>query len=226
MGKVLRVPYKMLVAPIPVERLQIDNTALMLIDFQKYTCNRNYGLGVLAAERGITPELAEYYSQVDAAVESSSMLLDSCRQNGVKVIFSYQHAGSAGENVSKQFKISKFPIPRGDLADEFLPQIYPNKGEEIITRAAYSPFLNSKLEETLRSDGKDTLIMAGTLFNYTVALAAREAADRDFKVIVVWDASASESLDWHLVTRTGLVGGLILSRRAQEVIEMMQGTRT
>jgi nicotinamidase-related amidase len=226
MGKILRVPYKMMAAPIPVERLQIDKSVLVLIDFQKYTCNRNFGLGILASERGIAPELDEYYGQVNSAVENSTMLLDASRKNGVKVIFSYQYAGAAGENISKQFRISKFPIPHGDLADEFLPQVHPNKGDEIITRAAYSLFLNSKLEEILRSEGKDTLIIAGTLFNYTVALAAREAAERDLKVIVVWDASASESLEWHQVTRTGLVGGLILSRRAQEVIEMMEGTRT
>jgi nicotinamidase-related amidase len=72
----------------------------------------------------------------------------------------------------------------------------------------------------------DTIVLAGMLANVTVAPTAREAADRDFGVVWVWDASASETLAWHEHTKTGIVGPLIRIRTTQQVIEMMEGTRT
>ena len=54
-----------------------------------------------------------------------------------------------------------------------------------------------------------TLLMAGTMANVSVALAAREAADRSFQVLVVQDACASETLAAHAVTMQGLTGGAI-----------------
>jgi nicotinamidase-related amidase len=226
MGNMLRVPYKMLSAPLPLEPLHKEKAALILMDFQKYTCSRKDGLGMLAEIKGITPEMDEYYRQVDAAVENAFHLLESCRNEHVTVIFTYLHSAESKKDISRQFQTSELPIPMGDLESEFHKTVKPIAGERILTRGTYSPFLSTDLLDILRKEGKDTLVIAGMLFNYTVFVTAREAADLGFNVIVVWDASASETLDWHLVTRTGLVGGLILSRSAEEVIEMMEGTRT
>jgi len=226
MGIIPRVPYKMLAAPIPAEKIQKERTAIILLDFQNYTCNRNSGLGSLAKVKGITPEFDEYYGMVDAAKANCSSLLEVGRNNGLEVIFCYLFNNRTRSQYSRQFDLSQFPLPTGDLKNEYLAEPSPAKGDLVITRVTYSPFLNTGLEEKLRDKKKDTLILAGTLYNHTVAQAAREAADRGFTVIVVWDASASETMDWHLVTRTGLAGGLILSRRTHEVIEMVEGKRT
>ncbi len=226
MGMILRVPYKMLAAPIPAEKLRKEKTAFILLDFQKYTCDRNSGLGSLATAKGITPEFDEYYSMVLAARANCSSLLEVCRINEVEALFCYFFKNSNQSQYSRQFEVSQYPLPTGDLKKEYLDELQPAKEDVIITRDSYSPFLNTGLEENLRAKSKDTLILAGTLFNQTVALAAREAADRGFTVIVVWDASASETLDWHMVTRTGIMGGLILSRQTHEVIEMVEGKRT
>lgn len=226
MGTIPRVPYKMLASPIPAQKIQKDRTALLLLDFQKYTCDRSSGLGSLAAIRGITPEFDEYYSMVAAAKINSGSLLDVCRKNGVEAIFCYLFKDNNPSQYARQFELSRYPLPAGDLKDEYLAELKPVNDETIVTRVTYSAFLDTGLEEKLRASSKDTLILAGTLYNYTVALAAREAADRGFTVIVVWDASASDTLDWHMITRTWLMGGLILSRQTHEVIEMVEGSRT
>ena len=111
MGTILRVPYKMLAAPIPAEKIHNERTALILLDFQKYTCDRNSGLGRLATEKGITPEFDEYYSMVDAARTNCSSLLEVCRQNGVRVLFCYFFKGSNRSQYSRQFEISQYPLP-------------------------------------------------------------------------------------------------------------------
>jgi len=224
--KVLRVPYKMVAAPIKAEKLQANKTAIILLDFQKYTCDRYNGLASRIIEKGIQPEFDEYYSMVDAATNNCSHLLKACRKKNIEAIFCYLFDNGSHNHYSRQFEISQYPLPTGDLTKEYLAGITPESSDEIIVRDYYSPFLNTGLEKKLRSDGIDTIILAGTLFNYTVSQTAREAADRGFTVIVVWDSCAGETLDWHMVTKTGIMGGLILSRRTYEAIEMVEGNRT
>jgi nicotinamidase-related amidase len=224
--KVLRVPYKMIAAPMQAEKLQTGKTAIILLDFQKYTCDRSTGLATRINEKGIKPEFDEYYRMVDEAQKNCINLLEVCRQRDVKPIFCYLFDSGKRNQYSRQFEVSQYPLPTGDLSEEYLDGLIPAKDDEVITRDYYSPFLNTGLEEKLRAEGIDTLILAGTLYNYTVSQTAREAADRGFTVIVVWDSSAGETLDWHMVTKTGIMGSLILSRRTYEVVEMVEGNRT
>ena len=74
--------------------------------------------------------------------------------------------------------------------------------------------------------GVETLLLAGMMADTVLAMAAREAADRDYGVILVMDASASQTNDWHVNLRDGIVGGLIRQRTTTQVLEMMRGERT
>jgi nicotinamidase-related amidase len=121
---------------------------------------------------------------------------------------------------------ARLPLPSGAPEAEIRPEVAAAPDELVIPRTTYSPFVRTNLEENLRRAHVDTLIIAGMLANISVLLAAREAADRDLNVIVVRDASASETLDWHMHTMNAVVGGLIRVRSVQQVIEMMEGTRT
>ena len=221
----LRVPYKMLLAPVPPFRLTQANTALLLVDAQHFTTTRTQGLGLLASERGIERELDEYYLQVEAALKNMARLLAACRAHGVRVIHTLLNIAEPG-GLSRQFRVSELPIPAGDPVPEIRPEVAPRAGEPLLPRATYSPFAGTDLQQVLLRAQVDTLILAGMLANYSVWMTAREAADRDFGVVVVGDASASETLEWHLQFRTGIVGGLIRLRSTQEVIEMLDGTRT
>jgi biuret amidohydrolase len=223
----LRVPYKMLAAPVPPFHLTKENTALLLVDAQYFTTSREQGLGLLASERGVDRELDEYYLQVDAALKNMARLLANCRSRGVRVIHTLLNCARADRSdLSRQLRVSELPIPTGDPRAEIRPQVAPHAGELVLPRVTYSPFASTDLQQVLRLAKVDTLILAGMLANYSVWMTAREAADRDFGVVVVIDASASETLEWHLQFQTGIVGGLIRQRTAGDVKEMLEGTRT
>ena len=224
----LRVPYKMLAAPVPPFHLTQENTALLLVDAQHFTCSREQGLGLLAAERGIDRELDEYYLQVDAALKNMARLLAGCRAHGLRVIHTLLNCARADRSdLSRQLRAAELPIPAGDPRAEIRPEVAPRAGELVLPRVTYSPFAGTDLQHVLNARAKsDTLIVAGMLANYSVWMTAREAADRDFGVVVVIDASASETLEWHLQLQTGIVGGLIRQRTTSDVIEMLEGTRT
>ena len=223
----LRVPYKMLLAPVPQFRLARQNAALLLLDPQRMMADRGDGLAKLAKERGIEREFEEYYAQADAALRNMSRLLAACRSRGLRVFYSILlSTDQDGADVGRQMRTSKLPIPSGEPRTEICQEVRPAAEDVVLTRGTYSPFARSDLEARLREAEIDTLLVAGMLANTTVALAAQEAADRDFGAVVVRDACASETLAWHAQTMTALVGGLIRVRTTQQVIEMLEGTRT
>jgi nicotinamidase-related amidase len=222
-----RVPFKNLFRATPPFRVTRENAALLLVDIQRFATQRDEGLGQEAHRQGILREFEEYYAQVDAALRNVQHLLAGCREHGLPVVHTLLNAGSAdGSDLSRRLKVSGLPIPVGAPEDELRSEVAPLPSELILPRGTYSPFVGTSLLSILREREVDTLVLAGMLANITVALTAQEAADRGFGVIMVWDASASESLYWHEITKTGLVGPLIRIRTTQQVIEIMEGTRT
>jgi len=223
----LRVPYKMLSQETPAFEVTGKNAVLLLMDPQRFTTVPEEGLGRVASERGIIREFAEYYAQTDAAIRNMKRLLASCRQHGVRVVYTVLNARQLDRSdLSRQLQVSGLPIPVGEPTEEIHPEVAPACGDLVLPRGTYSPFAGTDLLARLRETNVDTILMAGMLANTTVAMTAREAADRDFGVIVVWDASASETLAWHDNMRTGLVGPLIRMRTTKQVIDMMEGLRT
>lgn len=217
----------MLLAPAPPFRLAKENTALVLLDAQHFATSRDQGLGRLASERGIDREFDEYYLQVESALRNMERLVQACRSHHVRVIHTILNSSSQdGNDVSRQFRVSELPIPTGDPREEIRPEVAPMPDELVLPRETSSPFTSTNLRQILRQSKVDTLIVAGMLASYTVWMTAMEAADRDFGVVVVPDASASETLEWHQQFRTGIVGGLIRQRTTSEVIEMLEGTRS
>jgi nicotinamidase-related amidase len=212
----------------PPFSLSAENTALLLLDAQRFTTMRDQGLGLLAREQGILREFEEYYAQADAALRNMASLLASCRQHGLRVIYSVFCGRELDRSdLSRHLRLSGLPVPVGSPREEICPEVAPASGDLVLPRGTYSPFAQGPaLLDTLREAGVDTIILAGMLANTTVDLTAREAADRDLGVIVAWDASASETLGWHEIIKTGLVGPLICMRTTHQVIEMLEGVRT
>jgi len=223
----LRVPYKMLCRATPPFRVTGENAALLVMDAQRFTTLRDEGLGKLALERGIQREFEEYYEQVDAGLRNLIKLLAACRLHGVQVIYTVLNAQKADRSdLSRQLRLSGLPIPVKPPDYDIRPEAAPAPGERVLPRGTYSPFAGTDLLTILRQAQIDTLIMSGMMADVSLALTAEEAADRDLGVILAWDASASQTLDWHDNMRTRLVSPLIRMRSAQQVIEMIEGSRT
>jgi nicotinamidase-related amidase len=217
----------MLLAPVPIFPLTERNAALLLIDPQHFMTSRDRGLAQLARERGIAREFEEYYAQVDAALRNMARLLTACRKHRLGVAYTLLNCEKPDRSeLSRQLRSSCLPIPVGSPLDEIRPEVAPAPGDWILPRGTFSPFVGTNLLPLLHDAGVDTIILAGILANISLEMTAREAADRGFGVVLVWDAAASETLDWHTVTMTGIVGGFVRVRSTPQVIEMLEGTRT
>ena len=68
-------PYSLIFGPAVDLQFSLRNTALLLVDAQRLTCDPAHGLGRMARERGELAVLAEYYQRVERALPAMSQLL-------------------------------------------------------------------------------------------------------------------------------------------------------
>ena len=198
---------------------------LLLLDPQRFASEPGVGLGLEANQRGIIHELDDYYRQVGPALSNMARLLAACRRHDIAVVYSILNSRRPDRSdLSRQLRMTGLPVPIGDPGLDICGDVAPAPGDTVLPRGGYSPFVGTDLLAQLRHSRVDTVIVAGLMANITVALTAREAADRDLGVVVVWDASASETLDEHRHMKTSLVGGLIFMRSTQDIIDMLTDT--
>ena len=124
---------------------------------------------------------------IDRAAVAASTLLQNARAAGCLVI----HARSA---------------PLGEIPAPFVAALTPQDEEQIVTCHRVSAFADTQLDVLLRSNCIRTIIVAGATTNGTVEAIVREAADRDYYVIVPQDcvASLDEEVDLHNASLTNI----------------------
>lgn len=93
---------------------------------------------------------------------------------------------------------------RGELADtnpstQILPAIAPESGDIVVTKRRVSAFSGSDLEIVLRSNQIDELVLAGIATSGVVLSTVREAADRDYGLVVLSDCCADSDAEVHRI---------------------------
>jgi nicotinamidase-related amidase len=121
--------------------------------------------------------------------------IESTRDKGNPVIY----ICDAHEKEDKEF--SKFGWPthavKGTKGAEVAEELTPQKNDIIIEKTTYSGFYNTRLDETLKSLGVDSLRLTGCVTHICVMFTASDAVLRDYKVTVVKDAVAGLSKEDH-----------------------------
>lgn len=83
---------------------------------------------------------------------------------------------------------------KGSPAIAIHPDAAPAPGEPILTKHLPGSFTGTPLEETLRAQGIERLIVAGFMTQMCVDTTSRQAAHLGFKVAVLADATAAKSV--------------------------------
>jgi nicotinamidase-related amidase len=79
---------------------------------------------------------------------------------------------------------------------EIHASVTPVEGEDVITKAYPNSFRETSLEETLKSQGVDHLVVAGMMTSMCVDATVRAANDLGYQVTVVADACAAPDLEF------------------------------
>lgn len=89
--------------------------------------------------------------------------------------------------------ILQIDTPSTTIATEVAPSV----GDIVIVKKRISPFYGTSLALTLRSLGISDLVIAGVATDIAVQSAARDAHDRDFRVLVAADCCAAATQSDH-----------------------------
>ncbi|MEJ2315026.1 MAG: cysteine hydrolase [Nitrospirota bacterium] len=121
--------------------------------------------------------------------------IEEARKKGNPVIYVCEaHAPD-----DKEF--SKFGWPphgvKGTEGAEVVEDLKPQKGDIKIEKTTYAGFYGTKLDETLKNLGVDTVRLTGTVTHICVLFTAYDAVLRDYNVIVVQDGVAGLAREDH-----------------------------
>ncbi len=83
-------------------------------------------------------------------------------------------------------------VVRGERTpeSEIHPAITPKSGEMVLTKRRVGPFSTTNLDEVLKKQGIETLVLMGISTSGCVLTTVRCAADRDYKLVVLSDCCA------------------------------------
>jgi nicotinamidase-related amidase len=86
-----------------------------------------------------------------------------------------------------------------DSSTQVHPAVAPQSGEAVVTKKRVSAFAGSDLDMVLRAREIDTLVLTGIATSGVVLSTIREAADRDFGLVVLSDGCLDGDEEVHRV---------------------------
>jgi nicotinamidase-related amidase len=172
---------------MPTLELNPKKTAVLLMDLQT---------NVLAMQpRPLTAELS-----------AASSLAAAARKSGAAVIYvvvafrpGFPEAipGSALVAMLKQRGGFETSDPVAAVHESVRPNL--DAGDVVVVKHRLSAFSGSDLDMILRAKGVDTLVLAGVATNGVVVSTAREAYDKDYRLVVARDACFDADEEVHRV---------------------------
>lgn len=168
-----------------------DNTALLLIDFQRDFCD--FG--------GYVDQFADvaFARQI---LPQAEQLLKVARSLGLCVVHTREgyapdlsdctwqrqlRSARAGAPIGADGPLGRFLI-RGEAGHALLAELQPVTGEVVVDKPSYGAFYNTGLETELRERGVQHLYFSGVTADVCVHTTLREATDRGFFCHYVRDA--------------------------------------
>ena len=202
-------PYESILPPALVKEITPTNTVLVLVDFQRFTCDPGVGLGAAAEAKGRFGVLSGYYDRVEQARKGAEKLLASCRSAGLLVI----HVRSAGRlpdgrDLSRKVRAQGFAFGPESAEAEFLSSLEPLQDEIVLDKPASGIFTGTSLDELLRNLEIENLILAGISYDGAVEGSVRSISDRGYGLFLAPDACATylQALqDWLWEVESGVI---------------------
>lgn len=174
-------------------------TALLLMDFQN----------------GLVPRFADSDGLIGRAAEA----IDLIRRAGGHI--GYVRIGFTDEDkaqVPPQHMFAAHLAQAGGALDHDHPatqidsRIAPQDGDIVVRKTRVGAFSTTDLAQQLHARGVDTLILAGIATSGVVLSTVRDAADRDYRLIVLSDVCADPDPETH-----ALLTERVFPRQAQVV---------
>ena len=158
-------PTLRVLADLPKQPVSLSESTLILID-----CQNTYTRGVMELEG------------VQEALDEVAVLLDRARSAGIPVIH-VQHDDGPG---------SLYDIEGESGA--IVSRVAPHNGEPVVVKNYPNSFVQTDLDEVLRTSNASSLVLAGFMTHMCVNSTARGAFTLDYAPTVVASATATRAV--------------------------------
>ncbi len=177
---------------VPVRwTINLERTAIVVVDMQGVFCD---------------PDGAVYIPDAPKVVTPIQRILAAGRAAGVPIIYLRHVVRGDGSDTGRMRDL----YPGVDaILDRSLPSVQiidalaPLPGDIVVDKLFFSGFHNTDLDTILRARDVDTVVICGTVTNVCCESTVRDAAHREYKVIVVADACAAQpypDMGWGALT--------------------------
>ena len=181
------------------QQVSIDptDTVLLVIDMQNATGNRHMGLGKLLSDAGKASDASFRFDRIDnLLVPKISALLDSFRANNANIIYiTYGAEIIDARDVPAHMKPIVVATNNiiGREEHKIVEALTPREGELVLNKTTQGAFKSTKIDTVLRALKAKTVVCVGVSTNNCVAMTAMAACDSQYKVVVVSDATGTDS---------------------------------
>lgn len=158
-------PTLRVLADLPQRPVSLAESTLILID-----CQNTYTRGLMELEG------------VQAALDEAAVLLDRARSAGIPIIH-IQHDDGPG---------SLYDIE--DESGAIVPRVAPQNGEPVVVKNYPNSFVQTDLDEVLKTANASNLVLAGFMTHMCVNSTARGAFNLGYSPTVVASATATRAL--------------------------------
>jgi ureidoacrylate peracid hydrolase len=134
-----------------------------------------------------------------ALLEKINPLIRTCRATGALVVHTKGWMAGDGSNLGVMAElVPPFIVElytEGSSTAELHPALDVKADDLIVNKTRYGAFHGTDLAEQLHSRGIDTVIVSGIATNICCETTAREAAQHDFRVVVLSDGTATKEMN-------------------------------
>jgi nicotinamidase-related amidase len=160
---------------------------------------RNTVLLVMDVQTGILDRL----TNKDNYLKTINTLVNGARDNHIPVIFvvvGFRPGMPEVSDFNQSFRLIK-DSPRPEMINPE-PAITLAEGDVVVTKRRVSAFTGSDLEVILRAKNATHLVLSGISTSGVVLSTLREAADKDYELTVLSNATADMDSEVHEVLMT------------------------
>jgi biuret amidohydrolase len=216
----------------PIE-LDPRHTVLVVVDMQRYFTQPSFPF-TQVFERLSPGSSAGYLKRVrDIVIPGIQKLLRSFRAAGSPIVFTAvgTEAGDGRDLPCWLRSFDELGLATvgqrvwpavGDASWEIDEALKPRSGETVLNKLSAGTFATTGLEQRLRHQQIDAVIVTGVSSDVCVATTAREAADRGFRTVMVSDGctTLSESMHQASLETFNIAFGWV--RTAEEVVALLE----
>ncbi|RYH12029.1 isochorismatase family cysteine hydrolase [Tropicimonas sp. IMCC6043] len=175
--------------------LHIPDTALLFIDMQNYTANRQGG-----AYRGLDAAAFEtsngyFFDRLErTALPKMCRIQSAFRKAGIEILYTtIESLTKDGRDRGLDYKSLGYNVARGSWDGRVIDALRPEEDEIVLPKSASSVFISTNIDYILRNLGIRQLVICGMETDDCVESAIRDAADLGYLVTQVTDACLTYS---------------------------------